>query len=274
MKKYPLLLASAILMLMITTSAFSQDKPESFSYRYPAKDVSYRTKAAIHEVLDVQGQSMDVYVNNAFRCRIKSDGNKINVTMDSLSQMIDSPQGTMGGQVDIKDKSFNLGIASSGKVTDLSAAKQVTYTVPGSSDGNISTSFIDFFPVLPEGQIRPGYTWTTSDTVRSDAADVTQTNVITANNKFEGYEDVNGMRCAKFTSATQGTSTMRNQVQGMDMKTSGDFTGNTVTWFAPSKGYFVKYTENTKMTGQMEMPNEGYNFPIKMDIIRLIEAVE
>lgn len=274
--KQNLFLPVSLAIIMTTTAAFSQNKQASYSYKYSAKSVSYATKSSIHEILDVQGQSMDVYVTSAFGCKIKSAGNQLlNVTMDSLYQVVDSPQGAMGGPVtDIKDKSFNLGITPTGKVTDLSGAKAITYTIPGSEPGNVSTSFADFFPVLPDVAVTPGYTWTTVDTIKTEGSGTTQVNILSANYKFDGFEDMNGMRCAKFTGETQGTSSMRNQMQGMDMKTSGSFTGSTVTWFAVSEGYFVKFTENTKMKGNMEMPNEGYSFPITMDIIKTTEAVK
>lgn len=272
MKKKTLISASLILTIT-AAAAFSQNKPVTLSYKYPSQGVTYTSRSAIHEIMDVQGQSMDVYVNSSLRCLVKPDGDKLSITMDSLSQNIDSPQGAMGGPVDVKGKSFNLGLSLSGVVTDLSGAKKVTYGVAGSADSDLSTSFIDFFPRLPEKRIRPGDTWTSTDTVRSEAAINNMVTVVTSNNKFEGYEDLNGIRYAKITATTQGTSTMRNQVQGMDMKTSGNFTGNTSTWFAPD-GYFVKFTENTKMTGTMEMTNEGYSFPITLDITKTTQAVK
>lgn len=272
MKKH--LFLSASFLMTIALTAFSQNTPVTLSYKYPSQGVAYTSKSGIHEVLDVQGQSMDVYVTSSLRCFVRSEGGNVNITMDSLSQTIDSPQGVMGGPVDIKGKSFSLGLSPSGEITDLSPAKKVSFTVPGSADGDLSTTFIDFFPKLPEGQVSPGYTWTSTDTVSSEGTMNNQVTVITSNNKFEGYEDVNGIRCAKITSATQGTSSMRNQVQGMDMKTSGNFTGTVTNWFAPAQGYFVRYSENTKMTGQMEMTNEGYSFPLTMDIVRTTEAVK
>jgi len=64
---------------------------------------------------------------------------------------------------------------------------------------------------------------------------------------------------------------MKNEVQGMSMQTSGNFTGTSTVWFSPAAGYFVKSASTTRMTGNVVMPNEGYSFPVVMDIVETNE---
>lgn len=276
MKKQSLF-SAAVMLIVFSGTAFSQ-KNIDFTYRYPAgKPVSYINTQNIHEVLDVQGQSMDVYVTSYLGCNIQSaegkDGNvNLAVAIDTLAEIIDSPQGMMGGTVsEVKGKTFTVAIRPNGKVSDISGAKGATYMIPGQGPADFSASFADFFPVLPEGKISQGHTWNSVDTIRNESGANTQTTIITSENKFEGFERVNGQNCAKISSVLSGNSMMRNQVQGMDMRTSGNFTGNSTTWFSPEDGYFVKFTSTSKMTGNVEMPNEGYSFPVVLDIVEVTE---
>lgn len=268
----------SVALLFVMTLSLNAQKTVDFTYRYPVKPVSYTNSENIHQTLDIQGQSMDVYVSGFMACNVRAagnNGNKVNVTVtvDTLAQTIDSPQGVMGGGIsEAKGKAFDLVLMPNGKVADISGAKNTTYTIPGQGPGNFATSFADFFPVLPSGKVSQGYTWTSVDTVSTDTGPNTQVTIINAENKFEGFEEVNGVNCAKITSASTGTSNMRNQVQGMDMRTTGNFTGNSTTYFSPESGYFIKSVSNIKMTGNVEMPNEGYSFPVVIDIVETTET--
>jgi hypothetical protein len=263
---------SAIFFMALGFNAFSQ-KSVDFSYRYPSNPVSYLHKQNIHEILDIQGQSMDVYVTGLTGCNVKSAGNKNNlvtlaVTIDTLAQVVDSPQGVMGGGIgEVEGKTFNITIRNNGKVADISGAVATTFVVQGQGQSNLSGTFTDFFPVLPEGKVNVGYSWTSVDTVNVESGMNSQVTIMNSDNKFEGFEDVEGMSCAKISSTTSGTSNMKNESQGMSMQTSGNFTGTSTTWFSPEKGYFVKFNSTTKMTGNVNMPNEGYSFPVVLDIV-------
>lgn len=275
MKKQALVLLAVMLGVSLCANA---QKTVDFTYRYPSVPVSYTNSEKIHESLDIQGQAMDVFVTGFMECNVKSAGNNsqnvnLTITVDTLAQIIDSPQGMMGGGVaEAKGRSFDLVLMPNGKIADLSGAKNATYNIPGQGPGNFSASFTDFFPVLPAGKVSQGYTWTSVDTLSTDTGTNTQVTIMNSENKFEGFEEVSGVNCAKITSSTTGTSNIRNQVQGMDMRTTGNFTGNSVTYFSPESGYFIKFTSNTKMTGNVEMPNEGYSFPVVMDIVETTEV--
>lgn len=275
MKKIILFSAVAVLAL---TEAYAQ-KAVTLTYKYPSdRAVDYLNISKIHEDMDIQGQTMTVDVVSVLGCSIRSAGNqgknlKLEVKIDTLSQVIDSPQGRMGGNAsDAAGKTFSLVIRPDGKVADRSEAEKIIYKIEGTGTTDMSASFIDFFPVLPGDKMTQGHTWTSTDTVSYGTGPNSQFTIVKAENKFEGFEKVLGMDCAKITSLTEGTSIMNNQTQGMDLKTSGTFTGTVVTYFAPSAGYFVKSTSETRMTGQMEMTSpESFTFPVVMTITRTNE---
>jgi hypothetical protein len=52
----------------------------------------------------------------------------------------------------------------------------------------------------------------------------------------------------------------------MDIKMSGPFTGTGELYFAPDKGYFLKHTVKSRMTGQIEITSpDVMSFPVTMD---------
>jgi hypothetical protein len=90
--------------------------------------------------------------------------------------------------------------------------------------------------------------------------------IVKADNIFEGYEQLNGINCAKITSILTGTMLLKTQNQGMDIKMSGPFTGTGELYFAPDKGYFLKHTVKSRMTGQIEITSpDVMSFPVTMD---------
>lgn len=268
-------------IFLMSGPVFSQENngSEVFTYKYPSeKAVSYMNSTEVHEVMDVEGQSMNVNVSSVLGCKVKSSGVLniylgLEVQIDSLVEIINSPQGMAGGLIsDTQGRTFHMVITPDGKAADVEEARRLVYNIEGSGAGNMMSTFIDFFPVLPRGVVSPGYTWTSDDTIRTNSDMDAQVTIISSHFKFEGFEDIMGLRCAKFTSMNEGSTIMNNQAQGMEMKTTGTFIGNTVSYFAPSEGYFVKYESDSKLTGRMEMTSPAaYNFPVVVDIHRVSE---
>lgn len=273
MKKMTINAVLILTGLTIGIAATAQNKSADLTYRYSSgKPVTYVNLMKMHEVMDINGQAMDVNVSGFLGCTVKSSGDtgnnlNLDIRIDSLSEIVDSPQGTMGGTVnDVSGKSFSIALKPTGEVADISGARNLVYTVPGQGSNNMASAFADFFPVLPGQKVTAGYNWNSVDTVYSEAGVNTQVTVISSQNKVEGFEDMLGINCAKITSTTEGTSLMNNEVQGMKMTTKGSFTGTVATWFDTATGMLVKTESNTKMTGQLDMTNEGYSFPVVIDI--------
>jgi hypothetical protein len=267
----------------------SQKKPDEslqkegvkLEYKYPAvNSVKYLSDTKIVQDMDVNGQSMLVNISMAFGCEVKSAGPqgenlKLEIKIDTMFQNVESPQGSSGGSIDaVKGKIFNMIISPSGKIVDLTDASKIVYTLEGSGESNLGQSFLNYFPALPKNLIKEGDTWTSIDTINSK----TQTNSvwmpIETNFKFEGIEKINGLDCAKISATISGTRKMITQSQGMEIHTSGPFTGTQTLFFAVNEGYFIKESVISKMTGNIEIPDQNMSFPVVMTITSTNENVK
>jgi hypothetical protein len=284
-----LFVAFTTFALLITSQAYSQNKPAEnlpagsvkLVYNYPSdRSIKYHVDGKIVQDMDVNGQSMLVNVSTFVGCNIKSTGKQndnvtIEVKIDTMAQNIDSPQGVAGGPIsDVKDKTFNMVITSKGKIVDLSEAAKISISIPGSGESDASMTFTDFFPVLPAMAVKPGDTWITHDTADIKGETMTRWMPVESNCKFEGIEQYNGFDCAKITSELSGTMKITNQAQGMNINTSGTFTGTSTLLFAVKEGYFIQETIKTKLTGTVEIADQGMSFPLVMDITTTNEMVK
>jgi len=284
------LFASAIIFTLFTGSAvYSQKKSEEslqkgavkLEYNYPAgKYIKYLSDTKVVQDMDVNGQSMLVNVSITLGCEVKSAGKQgenlnLEIMIDTMGQNVESPQGSAGGSInDVKGKVFNVIIAPSGKIIDLTGASKIVYTIEGSGESTLNQSFLSYFPVLPKNSVTVGETWTSNDTLDSK----TQTNTIwmpvEANYKYEGTEKIDGIECAKISATLSGTRKMITQSQGMEIHTSGPFTGTQTLFFAVNEGYFIKQTVVSRMTGNIEIPDQNMSFPVVMTISSTNEIVK
>ena len=279
----------ALILSGICSIGFSQKKSDAsvqkgaikLEYKYPTdKYVKYLTDTKVVQDMDVNGQSMLVNVSVSLGCEVKSAGKQgenlnLEIKIDTMAQNIESPQGSSGGPVsEVKGKVFNMIISPSGKIIDLSGASKVVYTVEGSGESNMNQSFLSYFPVLPKNSVQPGDTWVTNDTINSKSQTNSLWMPLESTYKFEGIEKINGSDCAKITATLTGTRKMTTQSQGMEIHTSGPFTGTQTLYFAVNEGYFVKQTVVSKMTGNIEIPDQNMSFPVVMTITSTNEIVK
>jgi len=279
--KTVILILSAVGLSGICSLAYSQKKQDAapaagatkITYVYQqGKQYKYQSDTKIVQDLDINGQSMQVNVTMNLACEVKGSGKQgenlgIAVKIDSMAALIDSPQGSNGGPVqEVKDKSFNIVITPSGKAVDLSGAAKIEYN-SGNGQSNLSQQFIDFFPALPAGPVKPGDTWTVNDTINTKSAGDTLYMPQKTDYKFEGTEVVDGVECAKITAALSGTRKMVTQSGGMEIHINGPFTGTMELLIGVKDGCLVKETVATKMTGTMELPDQGgISFPDVMTV--------
>lgn len=260
----------------------SVDAGLTLAYKYSAeKEVKYMNKTNIVQTMDINGQSMEVNVASFLSASVKSKGIQnsnlsLEIKIDSMAQSVDSPQGSSGGPVaDVKGKVFTMVITPGGKEIDLSDAKKVVISSDGGGKSDASQSFMSFFPDLPAVAVTPGYTWSTTDTIKSMTADNSMESVVKADNKFEGFEIVNGVNCAKISSVLAGTRIQKTQTQGMDLTINGTFTGTSVLYFLPEEGYFIKQTVISKLTGTIDITTpDTMSFPIIMDMTSVNEVIK
>jgi hypothetical protein len=272
---------SILIALVFYSVSFSQSGNVKMAYNYPAdKPVKYLSTTKIVQTMDVMGQIMEVNVSALLGCSIKSKGilNKnlnLEVTIDSMYQKVDSPQGSAGGVLrDAIGKAFLMSISPEGKEADLSEAGKLLINIEGSGTTDAAQSFIDFFPDMPSGSVSTGHTWTQTDTIKTKSVSNSMVMTIKSDNKFEGFEDINGVKCARISSAISGDRVMITQSQGMDITTKGPFTGTSIVYFSPVKGYFVKQTVNTKQTGTIDITSpENMSFPVVINMESVNEVV-
>lgn len=238
----------------------------------PGKDYKYLSVTKILQSMDAGGQTMDVNVSAYAGCTVRHagarDGNLVlEVRMDTLAQVTESPMGGMGGPLtDAIGKSFTMVLSPAGKEVDLSGAEKVTISAGEGAQSDLSQTFQDFFPDLPDNAVNQGYKWSTVDTVKNKSTAGSSVIVVKAANTFEGFEDVAGQKCAKITSVLEGTRSSTAQAQGMDIFMSGPFTGTATVWFSPDEGSFIKHEVKTRVVGNVQISGpQEMSFPMIMD---------
>jgi hypothetical protein len=193
---------------------------------------------------------------------------KLEIRIDTMSQVTDTPQGTAGGLIsDVAGKSFYMTLSPEGKEVDLKDAEKIVFTSEN-VETNVAQSFIDYFPDVPARAIKPGDTWPTDDTVSNKSGTIGLKMIVHADNTFQGIETVDGIECAKITSVLTGTRETAVQTQGMDITQSFKFTGTSELLFAVKEGYYLKHTINNKLTGTMEIGGaQSMSMPVTGDMV-------
>jgi hypothetical protein len=285
-----LALAGFILILSgIFSTGYSQKKSvtpppsagDKIGYNYPeGKTFKYLSDTKIVQNMDVNGQSMLVNISMYMGCQVKSTGKqgenlKLEIKIDSMAQNIESPQGVAGGPItDVNGKVFNMIISPAGKAIDVTEAFKIVYSVEGGGENNLGESFLSYFPYLSASAVKPGDTWISNDTVNNKSPNNTIWMPVESKFKYEGIENVNGIDCAKISATLSGTRKMTTQSQGMEIRTSGPFTGTRITLIALKEGYLVKESVTSKMTGNIEIADQNMTFPVVMDITSVNQIVK
>ena len=255
--------------LTLSVSAQKQKKTEKatekapqgivLKYNFPVgKPLTYSSRTNIDQEMEMNGSQIPVTVSINLVCTITGQGNvgdnlKLDIRLDTLSQNIESPNGSGGGPVtDVEGKSFTMILSPLGKELDLKDAEKITYTVEG-QESNVSQTFTDYFPDLQNRELKPGDTWSSNDTLNSKATTMSVKQIAKSDNKFEGIVNVDGLECARITSTVSGTREQTGESMGMDISIKGTFTGTNEFLFAVKEGYLVKETANSKMIGNIEL---------------------
>jgi hypothetical protein len=273
----PILKTFISLLLVIATCSsvmvFGQNGQVKMVYNYPtAKTVSYNMSTAISQVMDIQGQTINVMANTDLAYKVKllekqGDNLKLEIGIDSMSYKSESMGGSIGGKLkEVEGKTFNMIIAPNGKTVDAAGASKVEYTIEGQGNLNLASQFSNIFPTLTDKTIKQGDTWEKNDTITQSTAVSKTTMMIKSANKLEGIETINGSDCAKIVSTITGTMQVNAQNQGMDIFMSGTLQGQSVVWFAFKEGYFMKQEVSQKMNGTAEISGpQSMSFPITIE---------
>jgi hypothetical protein len=277
-------IALAVAAMIIPANAFSQRKAKEapakdgikLEYLFPeGKALSYSTITNMAQTMDYQGQSVQANVLQQLSCTVTGKGKagndlKIEVLIDTMKQSVETPQGSAGGLMsDVMGKKFTMTITGSGKEIDLSEAEKIAIKTE-SVETNAGQSFADYFPDVPSQVLKPGDTWVSNDTLRSKSGTFSMVSIIKAENKFEGMEKLDGFDCARITSVISGTREQNAQTMGMDVATTGTFTGTAELLFAVKEGYYIKSSSVSKLSGTIEIGGaQNMSMPLVADITTL-----
>lgn len=282
-----ILLLNVILLTLFMPNVGAQaTKPQQaaggsvvLAYNPPVnKELTYQLSTSVTQMMDVEGQSMTILINNNLGYRTKMTEKKNNnlnlvVTVESLNMNIDAMGSSTGREItEVKGKSFNMLVSGTGKVVDASEASRLEYSVEGQGNVNLGETFRSIFPLMPGKSMKPGETWTMPDTLRNQTAEAKVLQITEVSGKYEGNETVNGIVCAKIVSTIKGTMETTTQNQGMDIFLHGPVKGQSVVYFALKDGYVIKEEATSRMNGIVEISGPmSMSFPVVMDISSKLE---
>ena len=231
------------------------------------RTLTYQGKSEETQVMEVMGQSMDTHSTNSSTVTFKSKGPKdknllLGVTIDEMAaSLTSSAAGDMSPDLSsLKGKTFDMVLSPLGSEVDVAAAEAIKYDYAGATR-NISSGFKMFFPDLPDKPVKVGDTWPSNAGVDEDMGEMKMRmdfkNVCT----LEGFETVDGMECARVSTAVTGTLTGSGSQQGMDMTFAGTAKGKETWYFAIKEGLFIKSTSETTTEMSIDVPAAGMTIP-------------
>ncbi|MCK7478377.1 MAG: hypothetical protein M0C28_13975 [Candidatus Moduliflexus flocculans] len=264
------ILVLAAVTLQATPTAPKAPAPAAtvLEYKMPAgRALTYQSKSEETQVMEVMGQSMDTHSTNSSTVTFKSKGPKdknllLGVTIDEMAaSLTSSAAGDMSPDLSsLKGKAFDMVLSPLGSEVDVAAAEAIKYDYAGSTR-NIASGFKMFFPDLPDKPVKIGDTWPSNAGVDEDMGEIKMRmdfkNVCT----LEGFETVDGMECARVSTAVAGTLTGSGSQQGMDMTFAGTTKGKETWYFAMKEGLFIKSTSETTTEMSIDVPAAGMTIP-------------
>ncbi|MCK7531976.1 MAG: hypothetical protein MZV63_13615 [Marinilabiliales bacterium] len=273
----PALTAAVAAILVLAAGAVTAAPPASKSaapaatvleYKMPAGRVlTYQDKTEGSEIMEVMGQSMDTQSTNSNTMTFKAKGLKdknfvVAVTIDDMvSTVASSAQGDMSPDLSsVKGKTFDLVFSPLGSEIDISGAEAITYEFAGSTR-NLGSGFKMFFPDLPGKAIKAGDTWPSTDGYEEKVGEMTLRIDVKSVHTLEGFETIDGMECARISTAATGTVTGSGSQQGMDLTLSGTTKGKSLWYFAVKDGIYVKSASETATEMSIDVPAAGMTIP-------------
>jgi len=217
-------------------------------YKMPAGQIlRYQDHSETLEASDVMGQSIESKINSTSICSFQAKGRKeqnhlLGVTIDDMSLTINSPRGDLSPDMSpVKGKSFDMVLSPIGTEVDVSGAESITYQFV-TGPRNVAAGFKTFFPDLPGKPVKVGDSWPSSFAIDEKSGATNMHIEFQAVNTLEGFENVDGMECARVSSKVTGTVSGTGSQQGADLLFKGTLKGGDIWHFAPKEGLFVKST--------------------------------
>ncbi|HVP57141.1 MAG TPA: hypothetical protein VMU02_03500 [bacterium] len=246
----------------------------TLEYRLPpTTPVIYRNSESSTQTM----QMMNQYINTdtkkvmVFTIKpgtIKDNKQPLNITVDSLSVAITTPQGDFSAKVDqVVGKSFDMALTTLGEELDFTGVDLLQYSLGPTGTRSIKPDFETMFPNLADKALKVGDTWTTSDTADVDEGGMKLKIITDKVNTLDGFEDLNGTKCARIITTSKGTVKGEGQQQGMNVSLSTQMTGNDSWLFATQRGLVAKLTSDVSMDGTVAVGGpQGMSIPMKQQM--------
>jgi hypothetical protein len=238
----------------------------TLTYRLPDdQTIRYRTNVLQKHNMKAMGQPREFEAERSFEVSMKSEGrdeggHNLTVTVDVLHWRLDTPRGEIERDIPkVLGKSFGMVLSASGDESEFSGTSEVTYEMQPAGMVNVADDFEAFFPNLPEGPVKIGDRWSTTQALKDMAFNSAQKIILESVHTLVGV----GMECVKISTVMHGELEELGErwTRAPEMTARFDGTG---TWFvAYEKGLLVRTSMTLRGTGEMK-PNELRGMPRPM----------
>lgn len=270
----PVVLAIALLAGCAAKTANLWGDPKTgliLQYQMPEDRVlKYQSSGGMTMDLEIMGQAMEIGADETLAFTVKSKGQKednyqLQVTIDSMSMKITTPQGDLVADTSpVEGESFDMTFSPVGEEKDLSGAESIQYEVEPGSIYNIASKFQAVFPDFAGRPVKIGDTWTTRMAITENTNKSESLIKLEVLNTLEGFETVDGMECVRIKAEFTGTIEGKSEPEpGVELVSEGDVKGTDIWYFAYKEGIFVKTVTNGTADVTATATAQGITIPMK-----------
>jgi hypothetical protein len=242
----------------------------TLTYRLPEdQTLRYRTTIEHKHSMASAREERQFETERTFEVSMSSQdrdegGHQLTITVDTLHWWLDTPRGEIERDIPkVFGKSFGMVLSPLGEESYFTETKEVAYEMQPAGWMNVSDDFMAFFPNLPEGPIKTGERWTTTQYLKDMAFNSAQKIILESVHTLTGVETIDGMECAKISTVMHGMLEELGEkwTRAPEMMARFDGTG---TWYvAYETGLLVRTSMTLRGSGEMK-PNEMRGMPRRM----------
>lgn len=237
----------------------------NLSYRMPeSKTLRYVSTGDASQKMEMMGQKLEVTLTSYQEYSIKTENPDaqpmtLDISVDTMYIFLKTPgQDLTPDMENVIGQHFAIKLTSWGKESDFAQAAAITFNLGGETR-NLAPEYQSFFPDLPRTPVKPGDSWSYSDTIREESGGNWLHLYVNCTATLEGYETIDGRDCIKVTVPFSGVVLGEGNSHGMIMKTTGEISGTDSYYFDYKQGVLVKIRSDgkaateTKTSGEREM---------------------
>jgi hypothetical protein len=245
------------------------------------RTLHYRMTNDMKQYLTVREQTVGMTSKRIHLFTLRSEGieegnYRLAATIDSLHIAVTTPQGDLNPDVStIRGKNFDMLLSPLGKEVELSGVDILRYDLGPNGTRSISPDFQALFPDLPERPVVIGDTWESGDIITDESDGGMIRITLKSVNRLDGFETLNGMKCARIISDVTGTLEGENEQQRAKMSFNGDVTALDTWYFEYERGILVKALSESVTEGGITISGpQSMEIPMTMEMTVQIELRE